>query len=56
MDMDNGEGTDYGSGGRLGGEGQRGKKWDNCNSINNKILRKIKSWAYLYKLGRDGPR
>ena len=31
MDMDNGEGTDYGSGGRLGGEGQRGKKWDNCN-------------------------
>ena len=54
--MDNGEGTDYGSGGRLGGEGQRGKKWDNCNSINNKILRKIKNWAYLYKLGRDGPR
>ena len=51
-----GRGMTMGVGSGLGGEGQRGKKWDNCNSINNKILRKIKNWAYLYKLGRDGPR
>ena len=44
MDGDNGEGTDYGSAGRQGGGGQWGKKWDNCNSINNikKIIKKLK--------------
>ena len=30
--------TDYGSGEWAGLRGRRGKKWDNCNSINNKIL------------------
>ena len=34
--MADGEG-DYGNGGGLGGGGRRGKKWDNCNSIKNKI-------------------
>ena len=33
--MDNGEGTDYGSGGGPGRGEQRGEKWDN---INNKLF------------------
>ena len=36
MDMDNGVNIDYEVGGRLGGEGQREKTWDNYNSIKNK--------------------
>ena len=39
MDMDNGEGTDYGSEGGLGKGELRGKKWDIYNSIKNKILK-----------------
>ena len=38
MDMDNGVGTDYGSGGPAGWRGAKGDNWDNCNSINNKIF------------------
>ena len=37
MDMDNGDGTDYGSGGQAWWRGAMGEKWDNCNSINDKI-------------------
>ena len=35
-DMDNGGGL-TGSGGGLGGGGQRGKNWDNCNIVTIKI-------------------
>ena len=38
MDMDSGVGTDYGSGGGLGGKRQREGNWDNCNAINNKTF------------------
>ena len=38
MVMDNGQGTDYGSGGWAGWRGMKGNKWDNYNSI-NKILK-----------------
>ena len=34
MDMDNGV-VIVGQRGGLGGEGQKGKNWDNCNRINN---------------------
>ena len=37
--MDNSERIDHGSGG-LGRGWQRGKIWDNCNGINNKIFKK----------------
>ena len=41
MDMDNGVGIDYGSGGcGLDRGGQSGKNWDNCNSIKNGALQK----------------
>ena len=46
--MDNSEGTDYGNGGRAGLREQRGGKWDNCNSINNKIFLKYTNTS-LYK-------
>ena len=29
----------HGSGDRMGGGRQRGKNWDNCNNINNKLLK-----------------
>ena len=41
MDLDNGVGTDSGRRGGLGRGGQRGKNWDNCNSINNLKNNKI---------------
>ena len=46
MDMDNGVGIDCGWGGRLGGGGQEGEGWDNCNSINTKIfnIKRIYLW------------
>ena len=47
MDMDNGVGIEYESGGRLYRGGKRGK-WDNCNSIINKILRKENSHLLIY--------
>ena len=34
MDMDNGVRIDMGVGDVLGGGGQSGKNWDNCNRIN----------------------
>ena len=37
-DRDNGVGLNHGSGGRAGGEGNRGEKLGQCNSINNKIF------------------
>ena len=33
MDLDNCVRMDYGSRGGMGGGGQRGKNWDNCNRI-----------------------
>ena len=42
MDMENGMGIDYGYGGGLGQEDQRRRKWDICNSINNKTPKKQK--------------
>ena len=42
MDMDNGEETNYGSGGWAGWRRATGKKWVNCNSISNKIFKKNK--------------
>ena len=44
--MDNGEGTDYGSGVRAGGEGERRKKSNNWNSI-NEIIFKIFSSSFF---------
>ena len=41
--MDNSVGIDCGSGGRAGWRGEKGKNWDNCNSINNKIFKLKKS-------------
>ena len=41
-DMDNDEGLIMQVGGGLGRRGRRGEKWDNCNSINNKIFFKEK--------------
>lgn len=29
----------------LGGRGQKGKHWDNCNRINNKYI-----YIYIYKI------
>ena len=41
MDMDNNVEIDCGSrGGGMGGGGQRGKNWDNCNRITLKKLNK----------------
>ena len=40
MNVDNGVGIDYGSGGGLGGRGAKTENWDNCSSINNKIFLK----------------
>ena len=37
MDIDNGEGLIMEVGGWPEWRGQRRKKWDNCNFINNKI-------------------
>ena len=47
MDMDNGVGIDRGSGGQVGGGRQRGKNWDNCNSISNKVLKEKKNREVL---------
>ena len=43
MDVDNGEGTDYGSGGQAWWRGAMGEKWDNCNSVINKIFKILKN-------------
>ena len=44
MDMDNSVGIAYGNGewavGIAYGSGEKGENWDNCNSINNKTLKK----------------
>ena len=40
MDADNGEGTDCGREGWAGLREAKGKNdWDNCNRINNKIIK-----------------
>ena len=37
--MDNGGGTDYGSGGKAGWRKEKGENWDIYNSIKNETLK-----------------
>ena len=37
MDLGNSVGKDCGVGDGMGGGGQRGKNWDNCNGINKNL-------------------
>ena len=49
--MDNSVGSGCGSEvGGLGGGGQRGKNWDNCNSINNKIFKFSSKTEFWFQL------
>ena len=59
MDMDNSVGTAWGSGWWGWMETGKWEHWDNCNSINNKILSKKKKkhwicqiWSYFFWLLR----
>ena len=51
MDMDNSVGLDCGSGGHvvaLGGGGQRGENWDNCNRIKKNKKKEAFEMTYIY--------
>ena len=50
MWMNHGVGIEYGSRSWLGGGGQRGKNWDNCNKINKNYLKSKIQYLLLFLL------